>query len=611
MIQTFKKIIVYIVLFSFALTSLPQGVLAANVSNSGIYTDPAESKSTWVLNQATTAEAGAINQKTITHSITGTSGSTMVVKWNQDARGAYQKTKLKNAGLKGYYIYSLQSYSLGTTQSGAISNPYGTDIYLVTTPTALLGGGVPAPSSQYSVTGLYYKEQSSSETISETITLYSESNTNEAVYLYPVYSNQYSWANDSSLTSTLKPYLQDTSLYLRNNHPTLATGGLPAQYSNFCSSLVIEPDSSTNPAWQLVKALQDETSDFHKQVRAKMITAGATGDNVSTEDIALNQATSSNASVDKSLYKKFYSDMDRTNSNFYPNKIPNTGDSLDQQFATTVATIQSWTPDDFNAQILGTSLTMADVYKAVLGTEIVVGGPATAYGAGSVAVAKVGSAMAKKTAAKAAANGAKLAASAASASVEGTEIFAVTTGATTTTTAASAGTISASAATALSLATVMAIGTLAIIASMEGVAKYVKKKNKDFYNQVFQLTLASIYMTKQMEFSQCIMENVANKNIPADVAAAAGFTPETVANGAALAIDMARAATGANAAANDVNNLNEQAKADDACGNIMTTGIINWAFCEISQAIYYVVRAFVNWANSVALSVIGVTVSSR
>jgi|GEM_PF-2446076 len=58
-------------------------------------------------------------------------------------------------------------------------------------------------------------------------------------------------------------------------------------------------------------------------------------------------------------------------------------------------------------------------------------------------------------------------------------------------------------------------------------------------------------------------------------------------------------------------NVATKGDANDACGNIMTTGIINWAFCEISKAIFYIVRAFVTFANKTALSVIGVTVSSR
>jgi hypothetical protein len=113
-----------------------------------------------------------------------------------------------------------------------------------------------------------------------------------------------------------------------------------------------------------------------------------------------------------------------------------------------------------------------------------------------------------------------------------------------------------------------------------------------------------------MDFTNCIMENVANGKIPPEVAAAAGFTPEVVKAAAMVVLAMANETILQNANANDTNNLNQEVDTD-ACGKLGFVNIINWTFCEISQAIYYVVRAFVNWANSVALSVIGVTVSSR
>lgn len=607
-----KKIVVYLLLFSFMLGYFPQAVFAAAYTQT--FGQAAASSSTWSLNQA--VAGGITNMKIVTNALKDKDGQAYKFLWQQDASGEfYRYNSLTGAQTGKHYTYRLHNYSVGTGATQTVPSPYPSDIYMLTQGVDSSSGGLLSPSIDTNVFKIVHKTGSTEKKAlglnpecigSKTICLESPGGSNEILIFKELPDTDYKPSTPNNL---INAYINDAAIWSNANHPKITSGKLSAADIALCKDLIIEPDSSND--WILLDALKDETNDFSKRVAEELKKSGATE---TTTGKVFDTTPFRDDEKDIVLYKKYYSDIDYPpdppGPSFYPNKVPNSGDALDAVYAQEFASVWEGSTDDYSTVIPGTNITWFSAAETALG---VVG----LYTAGNTVnkvninyiKPKVGEVVAKRTAARAMAKSEKAAklvsgikdvathekAMAAGKQAAGAFDKALD--------ARAAATAAKGASAAMRFNAIAITGTIAIYGAMNGVSWFVNQKNKAYYTRVFEMQLAALYAASEMEFAGCIMDNVADGKIDAARAAGAGFSPETIANGSRIVLAMTEAAISGTA---DAIISQTQTADDDICGSLLDVkNIINWVFCQTFKVLYIILKWFVTFAEGMALRAIG------
>lgn len=585
-----KQFTVILLLFSFALQIFPERVFATAYSN--VFGPSAESNSTWSLNPGVVT--GITTGKMITHGIASSDGHNYSFRWAQEATMEYAYTTTGvGSGQRGYYVYKILDYSLDGTATVSIGAAF-PDLYLITMPSSGTGAN-PVPSSDNQVYRLVLKLGSdtvggyiSSGSCLTSICLKAMSGGDINYYYDLGYSgsNVYKWP--SPVDAKIKSYLLDTSLFLFNTHPKLSVGALPQKAIAACSAGTVKQDHLSN--WALMDAMTKTGSEFQTQVAAAIKSAG--GDMPGAKP--LDTSPFRDNAQDDVLYHNFYSSMNFGDKGFYPDMVPNTGKSLDVQYAETYASIWTWTPSDYQ-NIPGTNITIWGAVAGVLGVAGINAAATDVTSSIALTKAKIGQKMAAKVAAKSAAAKAFVPMVGGTTEVEAIQGVAL----------ASGGTSMSTAASAVLRANLLAlIGTAALLGAIKGVQWYTAHQNNDYYKSIWELTLATAYQTKQMEYFECVRKQVDNGTITEAQANAAGFGADAFANAKKIVANMTAAAVAANA-----NGAGLKAKNDAAdphgCPSIGSGAIMDWSVCQIAATVYEIMAWLVNTANNLARSVMG------
>ena len=614
MITIFKKIVVYILLLSFLLVDLPQGVFASAPPYSSMFGTSSENNSVWSLNPA--VAAGSTNQKLLTHTIKSTSNTNFKFQWEQSIRGEHLLVnKTGVGGTNGFYLYKLTDYyEKGVKTELTPGTAYQSDIYVITSPGPSSGGGVPTPSLDsiiYQVVYLVNTDQAhlveSSCWLGGYTCLKSVSDPN-AIYYFHNITQSFSWPNDS-LTSTLQPYLTDTGLWVDRHKPKITTAVLPKPILDHCESKTIKPDSQNG--WALMHGLTDASSDIQKDLMQAVKAAGGTGTDSAKK---VDYQPFENADSDLELYHKFYSSKLPGQAGFYPDRSINSGNSLDVIYAESLASIWTWSDSDYQ-NWPGTNVNLWTIGKGVLGlTDFTV---ATADLGAGVAATKAGIAAIKvKVGTRAAAKiaqqnitalGYSSAQAALTAGDEAAHIALLGLEKGTATAATSGATAVASPGLAgLARANLYAIlGTAAVAGAMYGVNWYINSSNRNYYEKTWELVLAGQYQNKQAEYIECVRDGVGQGIITEEEAAAAGFGQDIYDNALRIARDTYAAGRSALQNANNV--ASNVGNVTDVCGSLTDfSNIMNWVVCQTAKLAYEVLAWFVAFAASTAQKSIGV-----
>jgi|GEM_PF-2525770 len=349
-------------------------------------------------------------------------------------------------------------------------------------------------------------------------------------------------------------YIADTSQYLATTQPTVQTATLTQADVDLCKKHIIQPDSETG--WGLLNSIAKYTDQLSGEVAQK-----AKKQNIDVKTKSVGKSPFQDATRDRYLYYKYYSDMPPDTKPFYPNQIPTTGAKISAEMQVELAKAETWSNEDlkmskpveFVVEFFapgGSSLVTKKDYDIPL--------PDIPYGAAAAGVseavllAKAGrTAYIAKNAAKITIKGSTKVASeqagkiflatgdevaATAAQLKTAATIAKTAQTTATETVAAAKTaISLSASSAARINLYAIIGTLLIYGTLWGIGQYAKSKDTAFFKSLYELSVTQAYILKQLDFATCINEQVGAGKIDRARAIAAGFDVDSAKAGYELA----------------------------------------------------------------------------
>lgn len=353
-------------------------------------------------------------------------------------------------------------------------------------------------------------------------------------------------------------YINSVSARIKDANPVVSEAKLPAKAVDQCKDKLIQKESDIG--WK----------DFQEIVKLGNNLASKTIDNDGKQMEVKNQFENlfQDRAEDERLYQMFYKDNGMTYSNRHTTK----GDQLARYHATAFAEIDSWADED-----LGVPINMVKSLENLLGAGAVVGG-GIAAGSGAVklsrtAMSKVGAKMAQLIVGQGAKNLAM------------TGMAQAATGSATTATGVTAGGGVIAAATPYAILAAIVIG-----GAVYGVDTWAHKKNRDYYKEVFESFLGYYYMTKHIDFHECITGLIGKTDgtgITTSQATATSFTKSILDIEKALAAQTADWNASFDERAGELNTGFE-------CGSPLNP--INWALCNIFMGFYEFGKSFLRYS---------------